>query len=90
MLHMLRHAKILEKDGIDLEQKIDSADRMFAILSTIVINPDDRAYLTEMEETGKIELKDLMGFITPGDDSDEPEKPVVRRGRGRPRKSVAA
>lgn len=90
MLHMLRHAKILQKDGIDVEQKLESADRMFAILNTVVIDPADRAYLTEMEESGEIELRDLLGFVTPGEDSAEPEAPVVRRGRGRPRKSVAA
>jgi hypothetical protein len=88
MLHLLRHAKILEKDGIDKEQKVDSADRMFAILNTVVTDPDDRAYLTKMEEEGKVELKDLLVFITGADEDSEPEKPKVRRGR--PPKRVAA
>lgn len=91
MLHMLRHAKILQKDGIDKEEKLESAERMFVILNSVVLDPGDRKHLTEMEETGQIELRDLLSFInqdesTPG----EPDKPVVRRGRGRPRKSVAA
>jgi len=88
MLHLLRHAKILEKEDIDMEQKVDSADRMFAILNTVVTNPEDRAYLTRMEEEGKIELRDLLVFITGQDENSEPEKPKVRRGR--PPKRVAA
>jgi len=87
MLHLLRHAKILEKDGIDKEQKLDSAERMFTILNTIVTDPDDQAYLTKMEEEGKVELKDLLVFIN-GQEDSEPEKPKVRRGR--PPKRVAA
>ena len=86
MLHLLRHAKILEKEGIDLEQKLDSADRMFAILNTVVVDPEDRAHLTKMEESGAIELKDLLVFVN--SQEAEPEKPKVRRGR--PRKNVAA
>jgi hypothetical protein len=89
MLHLLRHAKILQKDDIDTEQKIESADRMFAILATIVTDPSDRTYLTKMEEEGKVELKDLLSFVNAADDS-ESEKPKVRRGPGRPRKTVAA
>jgi hypothetical protein len=89
MLHLLRHAKILQKDDIDKEQKIESADRMFAILNTIVTEPDDQAYLTKMEEEGKVELKDLLSFVNAADeDPEQPEKPKVRRGR--PRKTVAA
>lgn len=88
MLHLLRHAKILEKDGIDMEQKVDSADRMFAILNTVITDPDDQAYLTKMEEEGTIELKDLMVFINGQEEGAEPEKPKVRRGR--PPKRVAA
>jgi hypothetical protein len=88
MLHLLRHAKILEKDGIDMEQKLDSAERMFGILATIVVDPEDRSYLTKLEEDGTIELKDLLVFINGQEDDSEPEKPKVRRGR--PPKRVAA
>lgn len=88
MLHLLRHAKILEKDDIDKEQKLDSAERMFSILNTIVTDPGDRAYLTKIEEEGKIELKDLLVFINGQEDDSEPEKPKVRRGR--PPRRVAA
>lgn len=78
MLHLLRHAQILENDNVDLEQKISSADRMFAILATVVTDPDDREYVTKMGEEGQIELKDLLSFVT---GTDEPEKPKARRGR---------
>ena len=86
-LHLLRHAKILQKDDIDTEVKVESADRMFAILATIVTDPTERAYLTKLEEEGKVELKDLLSFVGDSEDT-EPEKPKVRRGR--PRKIVAA
>lgn len=87
MLHLLRHAKILQKDGIGTDLKVESADRMFAILATIVTDPEDRAYLTKMEEEGKVELKDLLSFVN-DQEATEPTKPVVRRGR--PPKNRAA
>lgn len=80
LVHLMRHSRILQKDDVAIPQKLDSVERMFAILKTMVVQPSDRDYLTELEEAGEIELKDLMAFITAFENA-EPEKPKVRRGR---------
>jgi len=79
MIHMLRHSKILQADGVDRATKLESAERLFRILHTVVVQQEDKDYLDEQEESGQVELKDLMPFVTAF--SAEPEKPKARRGR---------
>lgn len=79
MVHLMRHARILQKDNVDIPTKLDSVERMFTILKKMVVQQLDQDFLTGLEEDGEIELKDLMAFITAFE--GEPEKPKVRRGR---------
>jgi hypothetical protein len=79
MVHLLRHSKILQADGVDRATKMDSVERIFRILHTVVVQQEDKDYLDEQEESGQVELKDLMPFVTAF--SAEPEKPKARRGR---------
>lgn len=81
LVHLMRHSRILQKDDVPIPAKLDSVERMFTILKSMVVQPSDDVYLTELEEAGEIELKDLMGFITAFDGPEQPEKPKVRRGR---------
>lgn len=80
MVHLLRHSRILQKDDVAVKEKLDSVERIFTILETMIVQQEDRDYMVEMEEAGEIELKDLMAFIT-AFQGDEPEKPRARRGR---------
>jgi hypothetical protein len=81
IVHLNRHSRILQKPDIDIPTKLDSVDRMFSILHSMVTNPNDLAFLIEQEEAGDIELKDLLAFIKVFEDEDTEEKPKVRRGR---------
>jgi hypothetical protein len=78
----MRHSRILQKADVSNEVKLDSVDRIFKILKTMVVQQEDRDYLIDKEEAGEISLRDLMAFINAfkGEDK-EPEKPKVRRGR---------
>jgi hypothetical protein len=88
IVHLNRHSRILQKADIDIPTKLDSVDRMFTILHSMVADSNDLAFLVEQEEAGEIELKDLLAFIKVfGDDTEE--KPKVRRGRP-PTKRVVA
>ena len=80
MVHLLRHSRILQKDDVPISAKLDSVERLFAILQTMIVQPEDQEYLVELEESGEVELKDLMAFMTAFQDG-EPEKPKARRGR---------
>lgn len=79
MIHLMRHARILQKEDVSIPTKLESVERMFTILKKMVVQDSDRDYLTDLEEDGEIELKDLMAFMTAFE--GEPEKPKVRRGR---------
>lgn len=81
MAHMLRHARILQSDNVARGEKLDSFERLFRILHTVVVEDADRVYLTELEENGEIELKDLMPFISVFGAQEPEEKPKARRGR---------
>lgn len=82
MVHLMRHSRILQKSDVPNDAKMDSVDRIFKILKTMVVQPEDQAYLVDKEEAGEISLRDLMAFINAFKDEDrEPEKPKVRRGR---------
>jgi len=80
MVHLMRHSRILQKDDVPIKAKLDSVERVFFILKTMVVQQSDKDYLTEQEEAGDIELKDLMDFITAFEEA-EPQKPKARRGR---------
>lgn len=80
MLLMAREAKLLTRGDIDTERKLEGLDRMFSILESAVIEPDDRVYLEGLMERGELDLRELMGFVT---SFDEDEKPAVKVRRGR-------
>jgi hypothetical protein len=80
MVHIMRHARILQKDDVAVSDKLESADRLFTILHKMVVQPADLAFLVEQEEEGEVELKDLMAFLEAFKDEEE-AKPKARRGR---------
>jgi len=78
MLHLMRHSKILASDQVDNELKIDSMDRMLKILNSVCTQDTDRDWLVEAQESGDVDLKDMIGWVNAFKDE---EKPTVRRGR---------
>lgn len=87
LMHMARYARILTRDEIANVDKYDAMEKMFTIIHKCVVSPDDLAKLIELEEDGKVVLRDLTA-IARKPDQEEVVAPVVRRGRGRPRKSA--
>ena len=80
MLHLMRHTRILQSDNVAIPQKLDSVERMALILDKMIVQQEDRDFLTGLEEEGDLELKDRLQFIGAFEEQ-EPEKPKVRRGR---------
>lgn len=80
MMHLMRYANILQRDDVAVSDKLDAMTRMLNILNSCAVNDEDRAILTEAEESGEISLADMVSFVKA---FQEPEdaKPVVRRGR---------
>lgn len=79
MLHLMRHAKILSAD-VENDLKLDSMDRMLKILNSVAVQDDDRNWLVEAQETGEVDIKDMLGWVRAFQDE---KKPTVRRARAR-------
>lgn len=75
---LAREAKQIQKADNDGSRRVDAAARMFDILESAVVQDSDRDYLLDEITAGKLELKDLLNFISAFTDE---EKPKVRRGR---------
>lgn len=79
---LAREAKILQRDDISVDRKLDGIDRMFSILESVVVQPDDKAYMEDLMTSGDLDLRELITFVTAFEVKPGDEKPVrVRRGR---------
>jgi len=77
---LAREAKILQRDDIGVDRKLDGIDRMFSILESVVVDPVDREYMQQLMTSGELDLRELISFVTVFE-ADQ-NKPVrVRRGR---------
>lgn len=83
-MHLARHARLLTREDVSGEAKLEAADRMFSIIHSCV-DPEQVPFLIGLEESGEVELRDLVIFAKAF--QEEAPQPVVRR-RGRPRKSA--
>lgn len=79
---LAREAKVLQRDDIGMDRKMNGIDRMFRILESAIVQTEDREYLEELMVTGELDLSELLSFVTAfnGDETAE-QKPKVRRGR---------
>lgn len=80
MLILGREAKILQRDDVDINRKMDSIDRMFRVLESAVVQPSDREFLDGLMLDGELNLREFLSFVSVFN-LDEPMKPKVRRGR---------
>lgn len=79
---LAREAKVLQRDDISMDRKLDGIDRMFSILESVVVQPSDGQYLQSLMVKGELDLRELITFVTAFESKDGDEKPVrVRRGR---------
>jgi hypothetical protein len=78
MLHLMRHSKILSSDAVTTEVKMLSMDRMLFILNSVVVQETDRQWLVEAQETGEVEIEDMVGWVNA---FKAETKPTVRRAR---------
>lgn len=80
LLLMAREAKILSREDVEMDRKLAGIDRMFDILESAVDDDGEREYLESLMVAGKLDLRELISFVTAFDE-DEAPKPKVRRGR---------
>jgi hypothetical protein len=82
LMLLAREAKVLQRDDIGMDRKMNGIDRMFRILESAIAQESDREYLEDLMVAGELDLNELLSFVTAFGDKDEAEqKPKVRRGR---------
>lgn len=88
-MHLGRYAQILISDNVERDPKLQAMNRMLAILHSALVDQGQLERLIEMEEEGKVTLKELLVFDRKFREEEEAAAaPVVVRRRGRPRKSA--
>lgn len=80
MLLLAREAKVLQRDDVDTDRKLDGIDRMFRILESAVVQPSDRDFLQELMLDGQLDLRELLSFVTAFNE-ETAARPKARRGR---------
>lgn len=80
MLHLGRHARILQATGVDKDIKMESMERMGRILDSIIVE-GDRDYVTGLQETGELTLVQMVEFVKAFGPKKAPAK--VTRGRAK-------
>lgn len=80
MLHLSRHARILQSPTIDKDTKMESMERMGRILDSIV-SEADRDYVVGLQETGELTLAQMVEFVKAFGPKKAPAK--VTRGRAK-------
>jgi len=89
LMHLGRYARILTKDDVARDLKFDAMERMLKILHSCVPDPKDKDRIIELEEEGKVSLRDMLAFARNFGAGEVEAAPVtVVRRRGRPRKSA--
>jgi hypothetical protein len=80
---LAREAKVLQREDVGNDRKLDGIDRMFSILETVVVSDDDRRYMEDLMIKGELDLRELITFVTTFEvDANSADGPVkVRRGR---------
>ena len=84
-MHLARHARLLTRGDVSGEAKAEAAERMFDIIHSRVLDPEQLTFLIGLEEAGEVDLRALTVFASIF--QENAPQPVVRR-RGRPRKSA--
>lgn len=84
MALMAREIRIMARGDLDNHRRLDAVARMFSILESVVVKPEDREYMDDLIIEGNLDLRELTSFVTVfGADVDgaAEAKPKVRRGR---------
>lgn len=86
-LLLARETRLAQKEATDRGRRLEAIGRVFDILESVVISPDDKDFLMEQTVAGDLELADLTTFLSAFNE-DEDEKPKVRRGRAPAKRPV--
>lgn len=87
MMLMGREARLARHPETDSERRMTAVARLFDILESVIIKPEDQEYCVDLAVKGDLELKDLMGFVTAFAEDEEEDQPKVRRGRAPAKRS---
>jgi hypothetical protein len=76
---MSRDAALLQNPGVANDVKLQAGGWILDAFESVIISEEDKAYVLLLMRMGELELTDFIQFLHAKD--EEPQKPVVRRGR---------
>lgn len=79
---MTREANRAQRKSLDYQIRLEAVGRILDVLEAAIVSDDDKTYVVDLMVAGDLEMADLLPVITAFySDTEETDKPVVRRGR---------
>lgn len=79
LLILAREARLASNPETEGGRRMTAVARILDILETAIVQESDKEYVLDLATMGKLEMKDMLDFLTVF--TGEDEKPKVRRGR---------
>lgn len=76
-----RESRLAQMPNTPGERRMTAVSRIFDILESVILTPEDQEYCVDLAVKGTLELRDMLGFMEAFQADEEDEKPKVRRGR---------
>lgn len=81
MLLLARDSQLVQREHVDGVRRLAAVARMLDILESAIVQPEDLSYITDLQVSGDLEIKDLFSVITAFASEANAPKTAVRRGR---------
>lgn len=82
MMQLQHEANLLQKDSLPGDRKMKGVDRIYRILKSAIVEPDEREYVEDQMADGELDLRTLVRLIVSVYQEDRPKRgSQVRRSR---------
>ena len=84
-MQLVHEAKLFTSDVVNIDRKSKGLDRLFRVMISLIVNPDDRDYVEDLMADGELDLSYFTTVLREIYDAPTPAavKKQVRRGTRR-------
>lgn len=80
-MQMVHEASIFSNENTPNDRRMKSLDRLFRVMFSLVVEPEDREYVEDQMADGEIDIHVLLKALRDVYKVDDTAQPKVRRGR---------
>lgn len=62
-MQLMHEARMFTSSTVDKDRKMKGADRLFRVMLSLIVNPDDRDYVEDLMADGKFEITELARVL---------------------------